>query len=297
MTPRPAQVPPTPGALATLALLTLIWGLSVPMMKLGLADFPAPALVTLRYLVAAPCFALLLLLRGHPIPRPRQLAQMAALGVFGVDAGQYTQMTGVRLCSASVATMITAIIPVLTVLLASLRLRQKIRPAHVAGFALALGGIAVAVFAPGVRATSAPAGEGLVLLSCLCISGYYVFSVEVAARAGVMATAAWSTIFAAAGLIPVALWTVPIDAVRLTPRVVFVALYLGLLVTVLGIWIWLRALERLPARIAGASQYGQPLVGIAASAMLFGDWIGGRFLAGTALVLGGIALSALPGRR
>lgn len=283
------------GALAALGLLTLIWGLSVPMMKLGLRDMPAPALVSLRYLVAAPCFAILL--RGRKLPRPGQLARMAALGLFGVDAGQYAQMAGVRLCTASVATMITAIIPVLTVLLASLRLRQRVRPAHVAGFALALGGIAVAVFAPGAAGASAPAGEVLVLLSCFCIAGYYVFSVEVAARAGVVATAAWSTIFAAAGLVPVALWTVPEAAFRLTPRVMFVALYLGLLVTVLGIWIWLRALERLPVRIAGASQYGQPLVGIAASAVMFADPVGPRFLAGTALVLGGIALSALPARR
>lgn len=286
--------------LAALALLTVIWGLSVPMMKLGLADMPAAALVALRYLAAAPCFALMLL--GRKLPRPRPLAAMAALGIFGIDAGQFAQMAGVARCSASVATMITAIIPVLTVLLASLRLRQQVRAPHVVGFVLALAGIALAVSRPeatGPAASAAVAltGEALVLVSTLCIAGYYVFSVEVAAREGVIVTAAWSSLAAAAGLAPIALWTVPAASVHLTPRALAVVLYLGLLVTVLGIWIWLRALGRLPARIAGASQYGQPLVGIAASAALFGDPLGGRFLLGTALVLGGIALSAWPGRR
>ena len=296
------------GALGMLALLTVIWGLSVPMMKLGLRDVPAPALVALRYLVAAPCFALLLL--GRKLPRPRALAAMAALGVFGIDAGQFGQMLGVQRTSAATATMITAIIPVLTAVLAVLRLRQRLRAAHLLGFAVALAGIALAVGAGGAGLVAAPSaasavagaaraltGDALVLGSAFCIAGYYVFSVEVAAREGVIEVAAWSSIVAALGLAPVALAMVPARTVHLTPASVFVVLYLGLMVTVLGILIWLRALSRLPARIAAATQYGQPLVGIAASAVLFGDRLDRGFLLGTALVLGGVALSAMPSRR
>ena len=295
---RPITVSPARpdlGPLAALGLLTVIWGLSVPLSKLGLRDMPAPSLVALRYLAAAPCFALMLI--GRKLPRPRNLAAMAALGLFGIDAGQSTQMLGVARCSAAVATMITAIIPVLTVLLASLRLRQPVRRPHVAGFVLALGGVGLAISgAPASGPTaSTPAGEALMLLSTLCVAGYYVFSVEVASREGVIATAAWSSLFAAAGLLP-GLWLVPAGSVHLTPVAIGVVLYLGLLVTVLGIWIWLRALSRLPARIAGASQYGQPLVGIAASAALFGDRLDLRFLVGTALVLAGVGFSAVSGR-
>ena len=304
----PARAGAGAGALGMLALLTVIWGLSVPMMKLGLRDVPAPALVALRYLVAAPCFALLLL--GRKLPRPRALAAMAALGVFGIDAGQFGQMLGVQRTSAATATMITAIIPVLTAVLAVLRLRQRLRAAHLLGFAVALAGIALAVGAGGAGLVAAPSaasavagaaraltGDALVLGSAFCIAGYYVFSVEVAAREGVIEVAAWSSIVAALGLAPVALAMVPARAVHLTPASVFVVLYLGLMVTVLGIWIWLRALSRLPARIAAATQYGQPLVGIAASAVLFGDRLDRGFLLGTALVLGGVALSAMPSRR
>ena len=304
----PARAGAGAGALGMLALLTVIWGLSVPMMKLGLRDVPAPALVALRYLVAAPCFALLLV--GRKLPRPRALAAMAALGVFGIDAGQFGQMLGVQRTSAATATMITAIIPVLTAVLAVLRLRQRLRAAHLLGFAVALAGIALAVGAGGAGLVAAPSaasavagaaraltGDALVLGSAFCIAGYYVFSVEVAAREGVIEVAAWSSIVAALGLAPVALAMVPARAVHLTPASVFVVLYLGLMVTVLGIWIWLRALSRLPARIAAATQYGQPLVGIAASAVLFGDRLDRGFLLGTALVLGGVALSAMPSRR
>ena len=292
-----AAVPTRPdlAPLALLALLTLIWGLSVPLTKLGLRDVPAAALVALRYLAAAPCFALMLI--GRKLPRRRNLAAMAALGLFGIDAGQSAQMFGVARCSAAVATMITAIIPVLTVLLASLRLRQPVRPPHAMGFVLALGGVGLAISAAPTSGPTAstPAGEALMLLSSFCVAGYYVFSVEVAAREGVIATAAWSSLFAAAGLAP-GLWLTPAHAIHITPTAIGVVLYLGLMVTALGIWIWLRALGRLPVRIAGASQYGQPLIGIAASAAIFGDRLDLRFLAGTTLVLCGIGLAAVPGR-
>ncbi|HYM90775.1 MAG TPA: DMT family transporter, partial [bacterium] len=56
-------------------------------------------------------------------------------------------------------------------------------------------------------------------------------------------------------------------------------------------------LRRLPASTAAALQYLQPLVGVAASAALFGDRLGVWFLVGTTLVLAGIALATAPSRR
>ena len=57
------------------------------------------------------------------------------------------------------------------------------------------------------------------------------------------------------------------------------------------------ALRALPVRVASASQYLQPLIGVAASSAWFGDPLGAWFVGGMALVLGGIALTAYGGRR
>ena len=48
------------------------------------------------------------------------------------------------------------------------------------------------------------------------------------------------------------------------------------------------------ARIAAGAQYLQPLVGVGASALMFGDALGLPFALGTALVLGGVILTTLP---
>jgi drug/metabolite transporter (DMT)-like permease len=48
-----------------------------------------------------------------------------------------------------------------------------------------------------------------------------------------------------------------------------VVLYLGVLVTVAGMWIWLHSLRVLPVRIVAGTQYLQPLIGVSASAALW----------------------------
>ena len=68
-------------------------------------------------------------------------------------------------------------------------------------------------------------------------------------------------------------------------------IYLGVVVTVLGLFMWLAILRTVPARIAAAIQYLQPVVGVAAAAVMFGDDLGLMFALGVALVLGGLALT------
>lgn len=275
--------------------LSVIWGLSIPLTKLGLRDFPPLLLAALRYLAAAPFFALFLL--GRKVPPSRALLAMAGLGVLGIDVGQVTQILGVQRTSASVATIISAMIPIFVVVLAGWRLRQRLRIPHGIGLALALGGIAIAVVAGQEGALdlsrAALTGDALMLVSAISIALYYVLSAELTLRFPVLVVASWSSLVGVAFLLPVIPWEAPRTP---TPSAggVAIVLYLGLLVTVAGVWVWLHMLRTLPARIAAGTQYLQPLIGVGASALILGDPIGPSFGLGTVLVLSGIALSTLP---
>ncbi|MBV8565102.1 MAG: DMT family transporter [Methylobacteriaceae bacterium] len=284
--------------LAGLALPIVVWGLSVPLTKLALRDFGPLTLIALRYLVAAPFFMLSLI--GRPLPPRRALAAMAGLGVLGIDIGQVAQALGVRATSASVATVIAATIPLFVVAFAALWLRQPIRLTHFVGLLTALLGLALVTTSGSPGAASVlPAtlgGDALVLLSAISIALYYVLGFALATRHSAVVMAAWSSLFAALPLIPILVWEVAAHPIRPGYLSIGIVLYLALLVTVAGMWIWLNALRALPVRIAAGTQYLQPLVGVAASAAIFGDRIRLPFAIGTALVLAGIALSASPGR-
>jgi O-acetylserine/cysteine efflux transporter len=286
-------------SIGALLILAVIWGGSVPLTKLGLRDFPPLTLTALRYIVAVPFF--IPLLRGRPLPPSRDLVRAAALGILGVGAGQAAQTLGVRETSASVATVISATIPIFVVVLAAIRLHQPIRKHQALGLGIAFAGVALVATGDPRRVLDVlkghtMIGDALVLLSALVISLYYVLSVELVEQYSVVTVAGLTSLAGACGLAPVALWELHRAAVRPTVEGVAVVLYLAVLVTVVGIVIWLHALRNLPASLVAVLQYLQPLVGVVASAALFGDPLGLWFGIGTGLVLLGIAWSTTAGR-
>jgi drug/metabolite transporter (DMT)-like permease len=140
------------------------------------------------------------------------------------------------------------------------------------------------------------AGDAIVLLSAASIALYYALSLEITRHYPVLVVAAWSTLFGTVGLLPAIPWEA--SQILISPGLlgVGVVLYLGVLVTVAGMWIWLHSLRVLPVRIVAGTQYLQPLIGVSASAALFGEPIDLSFGIGTVLVFIGIALTATPHR-
>lgn len=92
-------------------------------------------------------------------------------------------------------------------------------------------------------------------------------------------------------LLPWAGWEMARVQFHVTAEGLGAAVYLGVIVTVAGLFLWLHLLRLVPARTAASVQYLQPIVGIAASSAMFGDRLGFFFVAGVILILGGLALS------
>lgn len=112
------------------------------------------------------------------------------------------------------------------------------------------------------------------LLSSVAIAFYYVWCVELTENFGVATGAAWSTLFGFLALQSLA-----------------VAADLGWVVTVAGLFLSLGILRTVPARVAAAVQFIQPLVGVAASAEMSGDTLGLSFGIGVAAALVGLRLT------
>jgi drug/metabolite transporter (DMT)-like permease len=278
-------------SLPTMLLLALLWGLSIPITKIGLLTIPPLTLTALRFALAMP-FLVPILIVGRRVP-PRDLLRFAALGLLGVGVGQVAQTYGIAGTSASVGTIISATIPVFVVIFAAIRLKQPVSGLQKMGLLVAFLGIAV-VALDGADATAFRAsliGAALMLLSCVTIAFYYVWSVELARKYGAGPLAAWSTMFGFIALLPWAGWEASRTSFDLTAQGMAAAAYLGVFVTVVGLFLWLHLLRTVPASTAASVQYLQPIIGIAASAVIFGDKLGLLFLAGVVLVLCGLALT------
>jgi drug/metabolite transporter (DMT)-like permease len=277
-------------SLAALLLLAVMWGLSIPVTKLGLMALPPLTLTALRFAIAMPLL-LIYAVRG-PRPPRRALPRLAVLGVLGIGIGQVAQAFGVAGTSASVGTIISATIPVFIVFFAALRLRQPVSNRQKLGLLAAFADITLVALGHGQEAAAAsrstPGGAACVLLSALAIAFYYVWSVELTHEHGTAAVAAWSSLFGLIALLPWAGWEMWRFPVHFTVQATGAAVYLGVVVTVAGLILWLNLLRTVPARIAASVQYLQPVIGIAAASIMFGDKLGATFVSGVLFVLGGL---------
>jgi len=277
-----------------MALLALMWGLSIPATKLGLVGIPPMTLTALRFMVAVP---LMMILARRELRVPaKAIPSIIGLGIMGITLGNVAQSFGVQGTSASVATTLSATIPLFIVILAAIRFRQPVTPLQWSGLLAAFVGIALVAIGsgPGVDDMSRTTVSGVVLMlvSAVGIAIYYIWSAELTEKYGLMPVAAWNMLVGLLTMLPLAGWEMSRLPVDITAQAVAAIIYLGVVVTVIGLILWLHLLKIVPARIAASVQYLQPVFGIGASAFLFGDQLGVLFAAGVALVLAGLALAA-----
>jgi drug/metabolite transporter (DMT)-like permease len=277
--------PRAPKKAGAMLLLAIMWGLSIPATKLGLQDLP--------FGVAVP-FLFLLALGRLRVPW-RAVPGVAALGVLGITLGNVAQSFGVQGTSASAGTIISATIPVFVVIFAAIRLKQAVTGRQWAGLFAAFAGIALVAAGTGSGADDASrttaAGVAWMLLSAVAIAFYYIWSAELAEKYGTVPVAAWNILAGFTAILPLAGWEASHTSFQITAQAVWVSAYLGIAVTVAGLFLWLHLLRTVPARVAASVQYLQPVFGIAASAALFGDRLGVWFAVGVVLILGGLALA------
>lgn len=274
---------------AAMGLLAVIWGLSIPLTKLGLKDTSPTTLTSMRFACAVPPLMAYVIGR-HPISK-EALPKVIGLGIIGIFIGQITQALGVAETSASIATIISAMIPIFIVLFAAIRLKQSVTNTQKLGIAAAFTGIAIVALGRGEGMQASPFGIACMLLSVIAIAFYYVWSVELTIAFGTATVVAWSTLFGFLALLPWAGWQAIYEPFSPSLLSIAVALYLGLIVTVAGLFLWLNILLTVPARIAAAVQFLQPIIGVAVSAVIFGDHLGYSFSVGITAVLFGLWLT------
>lgn len=145
-----------------LVLITLIWGITFPLTKQGVAAMPPLLFLALRFLFA---FAVLTVVGFFRLRRLTQTEWRAGL-VTGLvfAAGFITQTLGLRLTTAAKAAFITGISVVLVPLFSALLLRLRPEPAEIAGSLLSFAGLAVLSASHSVSLGLPSLGDFLVLL-------------------------------------------------------------------------------------------------------------------------------------
>lgn len=283
-------------AYAALTASALVWGGSIVGQKLALGAFSAVETSILRGVGA---LAILIPLwwwtegaRATLTMRDLKFLSLLGLGVLG---NHLLTLFGLRYIGASTAGVIIGASPAITALLSSLLVRDIPFRTVAGGCALSFAGVALVSGVGG----DAPSGESpwlgglLVLFGLISWALYSIGGREVMERLSPL-TVNWTTLLISLLLQIPLLWTdrkLLVTGVDVVPVSGWLALlYLIVFATALGQQAWLYGVKGVGPSRAGVFVNLIPVSALLLSAVILGEAIGMRQIAGIVLILTGVWL-------
>jgi O-acetylserine/cysteine efflux transporter len=274
-------------------VVAALWGIAFVATRIGLDTFSPPQLTAVRFAIAA--------LPVLVLPRP-SLAWSALVPVgLTLFAGQFLfQFFGIAHGTpVGIAAVVVHAQALFTIAFAAILLGERPTRRQWLGSLLALGGLAL--IASTIGGDLVPLGFALTLLSPVSF-GLGNVLLKSLGPADMPSLIAWLSLVPP---LPALALSLALDGPEGLPRALArapwpglaAALYLGLVATTLAYAMWGALLRRHPATHVAPFALLVPVVGAAASALLFGERFGPLRLTGMALVLAGLAVIVTPARR
>jgi drug/metabolite transporter (DMT)-like permease len=299
------RIPEKRNALPLLAVwgTVLFWGLSFVSSKTILnTGVPPMTMACIRFVIATAILNLLLK-RFDPAARLRMkdLLPLAASGLFGVTVYFFFEARGIRLTSASHASMIIAVIPVITVIAEAIFFRARISWLTAVGVVLSVVGVIFVVDRPfagsggagsgaaGPAAANPLAGDLFMFGACVSWVIYMILSRNLHRRLSDIAITAYQSLFGTAFLIPLALLEMR-QWVPITLAAGLNLAYLALFCSALSNFLYVYALSRLGPIAVSPYVNLIPVVGVVGGVVLLGESISWIQIVGGIVILAGVLL-------
>jgi drug/metabolite transporter (DMT)-like permease len=250
-------------------------------------------LVTLRLVLAAAAFAVVLALLPRPrLPPRRTWAWLLGYGLLAGPVNQGLFLYGLSRSKATHGALLYALTP-LGVHLVAVALKRERASAHrVVGIALAFAGVAVLLLGRGMREAMEPLWGDLFILGAVASwVAWTTQSKPFAAAHGGLRTAAWAILAGGLWMLPVAPFVVSVDALEKIPALGWGCLaYLVFLTTLVAYAAWNYALARTEASRVAIFANLQPVATALLAWGFLGEALVWEVAVGGALVLLGVRL-------
>jgi drug/metabolite transporter (DMT)-like permease len=277
-----------------LCLMVVLWSGAFVGIKAALdSGIGATDLVVIRFLIAAPAFAVVAYLRRPLRLAPGELPRLVVGGALGVAAYQLTLNEGAARTTAGITSLIVASCPAITLILARTVGLERLTPARLGGIALAFSGIlVVALFAPGQgTGLNDLTGPLWVLAASLSWAAYTIVMKPLLTSGDGLGITAWSTLAGAACTLPFARAST-LDTIRgLNAHQVAILLWLALAITFVGYLAWNEGVRGLDPSLASVYLYPITPLSLIAATVLLGEPWSAALGVSCVLVLSGVALA------
>jgi drug/metabolite transporter (DMT)-like permease len=197
---------------------------------------------------------------------------------------------GLRFTSVVNATLINALGPLITGLLAALLIHEPMSRRQVTGALVGLAGV-IFLISFGASAVGEPMtvnrGDLVTVAAVTMWSLYSVFGRKVMHHRSALSATALSTWLGLIFLLPAAAWELQAFPMEMRPASLLAVLYIGVMPTVIGYFSWNAGVRRLGASGAMVFYNTLPLYGALLGFLLLGESIGPTHILGGVLVISG----------
>jgi len=267
----------------------LFWGLSFVASKTILnTGVPPMTMVTIRFVVAT-IILNIFLRRLDPGARLRRkdILPLLASGLCGVTIYFFFESRGIKLTSASHASLIIAVIPVVTVAAEAIFFRTRISWIVGLGIALSVIGVVLVVGRP--TGSQSLAGDLFMFGACAAWVAYIILSKNLHTRLSDLAITTYQAIFGTAFLVPLCLLE-HAQWVPITPAAWISLAYLAVFCSALSNFLYVYALSRLGPISVSPYVNLIPVVGVLGGVALLGETIVWTQVLGGVVILAGVIL-------
>jgi drug/metabolite transporter (DMT)-like permease len=270
-----------------LAVLSLLWGISWPMMKIALGEIRPWTFRSLCLILGG--FGALALLKGSrlqsAIPK-KELWPLLLVAFFNITSWHLCSAYGLIYMKAGRAVIIAYTMPVWASLLGTILLRERLICSRLIGLGLGMAGLAILI-GPDIKGLgSAPLGAVFMLGSAISWAAgtvlikYFCWTIPTLSLMG------WQLIL---GGIPVVLGAFilePISALsQVSWRGGWATAYVVILGNIFCNWAWIKVVQLFPASVAAIGTLLIPVVGVFSSALILGELIGLQEIAALILMI------------
>ncbi|MFO1005167.1 MAG: DMT family transporter [Planctomycetaceae bacterium] len=294
--PSVTEVQPQRTVWPDLSLLgvALIWGVNIPVMKIGLVDVEPFAFNAVRLALSALVLAVLALRESSPSTKwpPGLWKQIAIYAVIASGMYQILFLLGVTRTATGNGSLIMATVPMWTALLARFLLGERLNWLARIGLTTAFLGTLVVALEKGISGDRhLLIGNFFMLMAALTWAWGTVQSRKVLPYISPMRLSAIS----AASMLPVQFACAATSLTSIVPRldernVLGSIVYAGVLSTGLALPMWSYGVRHSGAAQAAVFQNLVPIVAIASAWLIQGDPVTSSQILGGVLILGGLVL-------
>jgi drug/metabolite transporter (DMT)-like permease len=260
-----------------IAALSLGWGMSWPMMKIALSEFPIWTFRGWSCLVAGLSLLVLARLSGNRISPPaEEWRGLTVAALCNVTAWHLLIGYGVVLVASGHAAVLAYTMPLWVVLLGSVLYGQPLDMRSIAGLALGLAGVLTLVSPDLASLGKAPLGALLILLGAMAWAMGTLIQKHRRTVLPILTVSGWQLII---GCIPILVTMPLVDGFQVpdvSGRAWAAGAYLTFIAVVVCYYLWFKIVSIMPVNRASISSFIVPAVGVASGAIILGEPFGWR---------------------